>query len=112
MKTKFLAGAKPHIIHGLLLFSFVAVIFASYSNTFLSPPYLDDFHTFIFDKNVYMGELSFSSILSLIQTKFGHSRFIPMLTFALNHLLGGSQLVYFHLVNILIHVFSFLAAYF
>ncbi len=97
---------------GLLFIWFIPVLFAAYSNTFNSPPLLDDFHSFIYDKSLYLDQLSLSSILSLAHTKFGSSRFIPMLTLALNHKLGESNLVYFHLVNILIHVFAFLAVYF
>lgn len=97
---------------GLLFIWFVPVLFAAYSNTFSSPPLLDDFHSFIYDKSLYIKELSLSNVISLAHTKFGSSRFIPMLTLALNHKLGDSNLVYFHLVNIVIHVFAFLAVYF
>ncbi len=99
-------------IRGLLLFSFIVVLFFSYSNTFTSPPYLDDFHSFVFDRSIYINDISLSSILSLTKTQFGITRFLPMLTLALNHNLGESNLIYFHLVNLLIHVLSFLAAYF
>lgn len=99
-------------MRGLLLALFIFVLFAAYSNTFTSPPYLDDFHSFIYEKSMYLDELSFSSALSLAQSRFGLTRFIPVLTFALNHKLGESNLIYFHLVNILIHAFSFLAVYF
>lgn len=91
---------------------FVLVIFASYSNTFTSPPFLDDFHSFIAEKSMYIDKLSLSNILALFHTKFGLTRSIPVITFALNHKLGNSNLIYFHLVNIVIHVLAFLSAYF
>lgn len=99
-------------IRALLLIWFIPVLFAAYSNTFTSPPLLDDFHSFIYYKTLYLDQLSLSSILSLAQSKFGYTRFIPVVTLALNHKLGESNLVYFHLVNILIHIFAFLATYF
>ncbi len=91
---------------------FILIVFASYSNTFTSPPYLDDFHSFITEKSVYIDNLSLSSVLSLFHTKFGLTRSIPVITFALNHKLGNSNLIYFHLVNIVIHVLAFLSVYF
>jgi len=95
-----------------LFFAFMVILLGAYSNTFTSPPLLDDFHSFIFDKSLYLDQLSFSSILNLTQTKFGYSRFIPVITLALNHKLGHSNLIYFHVVNIFIHLLSFLAVYF
>ncbi len=110
-KMAFMRG-RSALYKGLLLVLFVFIVFMAYSNTFTSPPHLDDFHSFIYDKTIYINDLSFSSILSLINSKFGIRRFIPVVTLALNHKLGQSNLVYFHLVNILIHVLSFLAVYF
>ncbi|MHC1729163.1 MAG: hypothetical protein AB9866_24730 [Syntrophobacteraceae bacterium] len=103
------AGSR---LRGLLFLWFILVLFAAYSNTFTSPPCLDDFQAFIYEKSLYLDELSVTSILSLVQSKYGYSRFIPALTFALNHKLGQSSLLYFHLINILIHLFAFLAVYF
>ena len=93
-------------------FTTILILCASYSNTLSSPPFLDDFHSFIFDKGLYIDSLSFSSIASLLSTKSGIKRFIPTLTFALNHKLGNSQLIYFHLVNIFVHLMSFLSIVF
>ncbi len=96
----------------LLPVPFIIAIFAAYSNSLTSPPFLDDFHSFIYEKSLYLKDFSISSILSLFKTKFGYSRSIPVITFALNHKLGESNLVYFHLVNIVVHIFAFLAVYF
>jgi protein O-mannosyl-transferase len=111
METAPSRGAKA-CIKWLLPLSFIAIIFAVYSNTFTSPPFLDDFHSFVFEKSMYLQQLSVSSILSLFHTKFGYTRSIPVITLALNHKLGNSNLIYFHLVNITIHALSFLAVYF
>ena len=56
--------ALPYI----LAFFIVLMIFSSYSNTFTSPPYLDDFHSFIYEKALYLHSVSVSSILSLSQS--------------------------------------------
>jgi tetratricopeptide (TPR) repeat protein len=99
--------ALPYI----LAFFIVLMIFSSYSNTFTSPPYLDDFHTFVYEKALYLDSLSFSKLLSLSQSTFGWSRFLPVITLALNHSLGHSDLVYFHAVNLLIHLLVFFAVF-
>ena len=55
--------------------------------------------------------VSLSSLLSLSQTKFGWTRFLPIITLALNHSLGHSNLIYFHAVNLLIHLLAFFAVF-
>ncbi len=87
------------------------MIFSSYSNTFTSPPLLDDFPSFIYEKVLYLHSVSVSSILSLSQSKFGWARFLPIVSLALNHSLGHSSLIYFHAVNLLIHLLAFFAVF-
>ena len=99
--------ALPYI----LAFFIALMIFSSYSNTFTSPPFLDDFHSFIYDKALYLDSVSVSSILSLSQSKFGLTRFLPVITLALNHSLGHGNLIYFHAVNLLIHLLAFFAVF-
>ena len=94
-----------------LAFLIVLMISSSYSNTFTSPPYLDDFHSFIYEEALYLHSISFSSLLSLSHSEFGWARFLPTITFALNHSLGHSNAIYFHGVNILIHVLAFFAVF-
>ena len=89
----------------------VLMIFSSYSNTFTSPPLLDDFPSFIYEKVLYLHSVSVSSILSLSQSKFGWARFLPIVSLALNHSLGHSSLIYFHAVNLLIHLLAFFAVF-
>jgi protein O-mannosyl-transferase len=97
--------ALPYI----LAFFAVLMIFSAYLNTFTSPPYLDDFQSFIYEKALYLPSVSISSILPLFQSKFGWARFLPIVTLALNHSLGHSNLIYFHALNLLIHVLEFFA---
>ena len=99
--------ALPYI----LAFFIALMIFSSYLNTFTSPPYLDDFHSFIYEKSLYLPSISLSSILSLYQSKFGLTRFLPVVTLALNNSLGHSNLIYFHAVNLLIHLLAFFAVF-
>ncbi|HYA40298.1 MAG TPA: tetratricopeptide repeat protein [Syntrophobacteraceae bacterium] len=94
-----------------LLFLAVSMVISSYSNTLTSPPYLDDFHSFIYPKAIYLQSLSASGILSLARSQFGWARFLPVVTYALNHYLGHSSVIYFHAVNILIHLLAFLAVF-
>lgn len=102
---------KSGLFRGILLFFVILMIFSCYSNTFFSPPYLDDYHAFIQEKSLYLSNISVSSLLSLSETKFGWTRLIPMITFALNHTLGESRGVYFHAVNILVHLLVFFSVF-
>jgi Flp pilus assembly protein TadD len=94
-----------------LAFVVVLMILSSYLNTFTSPPYLDDFHSFILEKALYLHSISISSLLSLSHSEFGWARLLPVITFALNHYLGNSNLIYFHAVNLLIHLLAFFAVF-
>jgi len=86
------------------LFVLALMIVSAYCNTFLSPPYLDDFHSFINTDHVYLKDFSPESLMSLANTPFGWKRWVPILTFALNHKLGGSKLFIFHATNLAIHL--------
>lgn len=88
------------------------LILSAYCNTFYSPPVLDDYHSFIEDETVYIKDFSPSSLFSLSNTKFGWSRWIPMMTFAFDHRLGRGEIFHFHLTNFTIHILSWLAAMF
>ncbi len=96
--------------YGLLLFP-ALMILSAYCNTFSSPPYLDDFHSFIYQQQVYIHDFSPSSLISVSGTDFGWKRWLPMVTFAMNHKLWGGQLIFFHLTNIAIHVLTFLSVF-
>jgi len=97
----------PYIIAATV----ILMILSAYSNTFTSPPFLDDFHSFIYEKALYLDSVSVSSILALSQSNFGWSRFLPVVTLALNRSLGHSNLIYFHAVNLLIHLLAFFAVF-
>ncbi|GKT10960.1 tetratricopeptide repeat protein [Desulforhabdus sp. TSK] len=100
------------ILPSIFISIMLVLVFSSYCNTFYSPPILDDYHSFIEDESVYIKDLSPSSLISLSNTKFGWGRWIPMMTFALDHRLGGGQIFYFHLTNFIIHILSSLVVIF
>ena len=79
------------------------LVFYSYSNTFHSPLVLDDFHSFVEEPKVHASLSNYESVQDLAKTKFGMSRFIPMLTFALDFRLGKGNIAAFHLTNLVIH---------
>jgi len=110
-KISFLSGRRSSrwFIYVLLLY---VLLFSAYSNTFFSPPVLDDFHSFIAEPNVYFSTFSLNSLEKIGQTKFGISRFIPMFTFALNHKWGQGHIAVFHLTNIVIHFCTVLSILF
>lgn len=93
------------IVLGLLIFS-------AYSNTFNSPPVLDDIHSFIDEPLVQHFDWSPESIVALTKTKFGLSRFLPMLTLANDQWRAGGSLSAFHATNLIIHLLVTVAVFF
>ncbi len=89
-----------YLICGLIL---SLLIFYAYSNTFYAPLVLDDFHSFVEEPKVHVSLLDYESLRDLTKTKVGISRFIPMLTFALDLKLGKGSIGTFHLTNLVIH---------
>ena len=94
---------------GLLL---SAILIACYSNTFSSPPILDDFHTFVRNAPVHIDSISLQNIQQLSRTQFGIGRFIPMVTFGWDFWWGDGQIYAFHVTNLVIHMLAALALFF
>lgn len=94
----------------ILGFSILLMIVSSYSNTFTSPYYLDDFQIFIYPKALHLHSISLSNLFALSRTPAGWARFLPNVSFAINNYLHGN-IIYFHAVNILIHLLAFLAVF-
>jgi tetratricopeptide (TPR) repeat protein len=88
------------------------LIFCAYSNTFYSALVLDDFHSFVEEPRVHVSLSNYESLQELTKTKFGISRFIPMLTFALDFTLGKGNIAAFHLTNLVIHFLAASALFF
>lgn len=87
-----------------LLFFVLFLAGLSYVNTFDSPLVLDDRNSFIDSSLVYLPDFSLESLEKLTTTRFGLTRTVPLMTFALNHKFGGGAPSYYHLTNIVIHL--------
>jgi len=98
-----------YILRVLLVGLSLLLIAVAYSNTFTSPPVLDDFHSFVRNPHVHVDKLSYDNIYRLADGEFGVRRFLPTLTFALDYYLGGGQIWVFHLTNLIIHMLCFAA---
>jgi tetratricopeptide (TPR) repeat protein len=72
---------------------------------------LDDRAAFIDNPAVYIDNLSFTSLSQIKAGQFGQTRFIPMLSFAIDHLRGQGSITPFHLTNIFIHILATIAVY-
>lgn len=103
---------KPGKMTLIFLLLIGIMLFFAYSNTFNSPPVLDDFHSFIHDPSLRKQSLSSEEILSLANTKFGITRWIPMVTLSWDIMIGKGELFYLHLTNLLIHLLCFFALFF
>lgn len=88
----------PYLILLLLL------VAGSYSNTLHSPFVLDDFHSFLDSPAVTADDISPASLKELSSTVFGKSRLIPIITFAVDHVIGGGSVVQYHITNIAVHL--------
>lgn len=106
-------SARERISQSPRFFFFVILflIVASYSNTLHSPTVLDDDDAVLQSSKMYLDDLSFTSIAELSRTRFGIARFIPLLSFSLNHYFGGGRIIDYHLTNIAIHITTFLFFY-
>lgn len=96
-----------YFYHAIILI----LIVSCYSNTFQSPPVLDDFHAFVRNPIVHVKEFNAEVLKNLANSHFGLARFLPMLTFGLDYLLGKGKLYVFHATNLILHIFCFLACF-
>ncbi len=94
----------PQMLIPVALLVILLLLYCAYSNTFNSPPVLDDFHSFVEDPLLRVEGWSAETLHSLGQTKFGWGRWIPVTTFAFDIWFGKGDLLYFHLTNFIIHV--------
>ena len=107
MIDKFLAVSPGRFLLAILL-----LVCASYSNTLYSPLVLDDMHSFVEESSIYLDDFSVQSLTGLANTRFGKARFVPLLSFALNHYFSRGNIVYYHLTNIAIHLLAVVALFF
>ena len=88
------------------------MIISAYGGTFYSPLILDDFHSFVHERNVYIKDWTVSSLLMLSKTVFGWNRWLPMLSFSIDHWVGQGDIAYFHATNLIIHLLCFFSLLF
>lgn len=98
---------NPHLLLLFVLF-FIGLL---YSNTLNSPLVLDDRAGFIDNPAVYIDNLSLTSLRQIYETRFGQNRFIPMLSFAIDHMFSEGHIAQFHRTNILVHILATIAVY-
>jgi hypothetical protein len=79
------------------------LVFSAYSNTFQSPPALDEFHSFVEEPKLQIESFSLTTLKNLTQTEFGYSRLLPMATFAWDFYWGKGHISAFHATNLVIH---------
>ncbi len=96
----------------IAVLALIVLIVSAYCSTFYSPLILDDFHSFIHERSVYIQEWSVSSLILLSKTFFGWARWLPMISLSVDHSIGKGDIAYFHLTNLLIHLLCFLAVIF
>jgi protein O-mannosyl-transferase len=108
LKSSRFSACMPPLAVTLLL----VMLFFAYSNTFSSPPVLDDLHAIFQEPALRANHWSISNFLQLSQTKFGLRRWVPMLTFSWDTSLGQGQIWPFHLTNLLIHGLCAISALF
>jgi tetratricopeptide (TPR) repeat protein len=87
--------------HRIVALFFSIVGFVIYANTFDAPTHYDDYRVFV--------TRDFSNFLQ--KNAFSSTRFVADLTFAFNKWLSGPEVFSYHLVNLLIHVFSAFLVY-
>lgn len=105
-------SAKRRCLYACALGVILLLVIAAYSNTFQSPPVLDDFHTFVKNPSVHVDHWSVETVKRLSDTHFGLARWIPMTTFALDYYLGGGEYYQFHLTNLAIHLLATMVVFF
>ena len=100
--NKICSKITPEIGLPLLLI----LICIAYSNSLFSPPVLDDANSFIKDRTLYVTDFSIASLKQLSHNRFGLKRIIPIISFAVDHYISHSNLIQFHITNILVHLFT------
>ncbi len=89
----------------------IILILSAYSNTFNSPPVLDDYHSFVLNDSVHVDAINKETLRRLSGSYFGVARLIPMLSFAFDFVWGRGDVKAFHVTNLVIHMLSFLACF-
>jgi len=96
----------------LLLSLMAIVVILTYADTLTTPFILDDIGNILANPHIRLQSLSLKNITQAGFQSPESSRPVANISFALNYYLNGFNLVGFHLVNILIHIFCGVFLYF
>ncbi len=84
----------------IVLFTVIGV--SIYYDTFQVPFHFDDYTWIVDNDDVHIKGLSYEAVYRVLAVE----RPVPMLSFALNHYWGGSDVFLYHLVNLAIHIIT------
>ena len=84
---------------------------ASYSNTLHGPFLFDDSQNIVTLEGIHLQSFSADQLAGLWRTAWAKGRPTAMISFALNYYFGGLDTFGYHLLNLIIHLSSALAAY-
>jgi protein O-mannosyl-transferase len=96
----------------LLLSLLAIVVILIYADTLTTPFILDDISNILDNPHIRIPSLSLKNVIQAGFRSPESSRPVANISFALNYYIHGFNLVGFHLVNILIHIFSGIFLYF
>lgn len=90
---------------------FPVIGFLLYRGTLESPFIFDDVSNIVTNLKIRIHDISVKALLEAAASKPSSTRFLPNISFALNHYANGLEVRGFHVVNILIHVITSLVLF-
>jgi tetratricopeptide (TPR) repeat protein len=89
----------------LLAFALLAVVISFlYANTYRVPFFFDDMPNIVMNPYVPIEDLSWKSLKQVASESTNGRRWLPNISFSLNHYVDGFDVRGYHLVNIIIHI--------
>lgn len=85
--------------------AFLVLLMAIYGNSLDTSWHFDDFQNIVENKRLHIMEWSWPAIVQIAHGPYGEKILRPVayLSFAMNHTMGGLDIVPYHLTNLLIH---------
>jgi len=100
-------GERIPLRHLVAIGLIAGVALLAYSNTFNVPFHFDDLPNILNNPLVHIRTLTWDRLERLVRVTYGETiRVFSMLTFAFNFYFGDTDVFGYHLVNIIIHIFS------
>ncbi|MDH4320429.1 MAG: tetratricopeptide repeat protein [Desulfobulbaceae bacterium] len=82
-----------------------------YAGTLQAPFVFDDFHSIVDNPEIKFSRLTLANLATAATQSHASHRWLPNLSFALNYLAQGTNVIGYHLVNICIHFLTGITAY-